>query len=166
MRETSPALPLYTIPWYLKQGRSLKMGPTCCFETSATNCQSTLRNIPAGRRPHSQRDGSCNHCCCLFSARWKRDRPNVQDRYSRDMTGCTDWSLLERGTEKELVRSSFSRGYYRFLLRLNQICNTFVQILVSPHLLPAFLQSWSDCWTIFCCVMHSDRHTAEQRRIV
>ena len=34
------------------QGSSLKMGPICCPETSANNCQLTLRHFPEDRRSH------------------------------------------------------------------------------------------------------------------
>jgi len=36
----------------------LKIGPIFCPETSATNYQSTLRNIPEERRSHLHRGGS------------------------------------------------------------------------------------------------------------
>ena len=56
----------------------LKMGPMCFLETSVTNYQSTLRNIPEERRSHFHRGGS------LKSRR---------ESYAANLTGWgTKWS--------------------------------------------------------------------------
>jgi hypothetical protein len=44
--------------WNSLLGPALEVGPTGCAETSLTNYQSTLHNIPEERRPHLRRGGS------------------------------------------------------------------------------------------------------------
>jgi hypothetical protein len=52
-------------PWnYL----SLKLGPICCPETSATNYNSTLRKIPEDRRSHLRCSGSLKQRTGDFSS--------------------------------------------------------------------------------------------------
>jgi hypothetical protein len=143
------------------------MGPTGCLETSVTNSPVNAAQYPRrAKASHAARRKpaiTSAVCLVLVERGFGRTFRTVTLGTGQDVQigHCSSGGL-----KKELVRSSFSRGYYRSRLRLNQICNTYVYNHFSRNFLPAFLQIWSDCWTIFGCVMHSDRHTAEQGRIV